>query len=104
MALDLSGLVKATAAPNAPAAAGTQVSLDSLATGLLSNIFNSASKGIDNLIDNKTRSQNTQPVPDLSAAAAAPNATSYLNASAFGVSLPILALGLGALALVLYKR
>lgn len=102
--MNLDQLVQATSKPDATGMGNTQVSLSDIANGFLSSIAKTAATGVQNLVDNKTRSQNTQPVPDLSAAAASPAASTYLNASAFGVSLPILVLGIGALAFVLYRR
>lgn len=82
---------------------GTQVSLSDIAGGLLQSIANSAAKRAENVI-NPARSSNTQPIPDLSAAAAKPAVSSFMESQAFGVSIPILLIGGGALIWLLVKR
>jgi len=89
---------------DAGASDGFQASLSDIASGFLQGIANAASRGIGNLVDNTTRSSNTQPTPDLSAAAAKPQVAAFVDAKAFGVSMPILILGVGALAFILIKR
>lgn len=81
-----------------------QASLSQIASGFLQNIANTAAQGVQNVVENKTRSSNTQPLPDLTAAAAKPQASTFLEASAFGVSAPILLVGVAALAFVLLRR
>ena len=83
---------------------GTQISLSQIANGLIQSVASSAARKADDLINNNTRSSNTQPVPDVTAAAAMPQVSSFTNAKAFGVSLPILAIGAAVLAFVLIKR
>lgn len=83
---------------------GGSLSLSDIAAGFLSNIAQSTSKGIANIIENKTRSSNTQPLPDLTAVAAKPQVSSFLDTKAFGVSLPILLVGAAALVGVLVLR
>lgn len=83
---------------------GNQLSLSEIASGFLSKIAGAAGDAVSGKITNATRSQNTQPVPDLSAAAAKPQVSSFLDAQPFGVSMPILLVGIGALAYIAFRR
>ena len=83
---------------------GAQASLDSILNGFISSVSASVAKGVSNVVENKTRSSNTAPVPDITAAAAMPQVSTFLNGQAFGVSMPILLIGVGALAFVLLRR
>lgn len=83
---------------------GAQLSLSSIAGSFLSSLAGSVAQGVNNVIDNKTRTQNAAPSPDIAAAAAKPQVTSFLNGSVGGVSLPILLIGAGALIFLAVRR
>ena len=101
-AINLGGLVNDPA--DTGGNSGSQLSLSDLASGVIQKIFNAAGDTAANAISNISRSQNTQPTPDLSAVAAKPQTASYLDSAPFGVSMPILVLGLGALAYIALRK
>lgn len=104
MALNLSSILDGSSATVTGGEGGvSQISLSGIASGFLQNIANSAASAVGNKI-NPPRSQNTQPTPDLTAAAARPAVSTFLDSSAFGVSTPILLVGVAALAFVLLRR
>jgi len=72
-------------------------SLSDIANGLLTGIAKSAAGAaqgaVEGSINNAPRSSNTAPTPDVAAAAARPGVSTFVNAKAFGVSIPILLVG-----------
>lgn len=80
---------------------GLSTSLSDIANGILRGVGSAVEQ---KLVSNITRSSNTEPLPDLSSAAANPKASTFLNGESFGVSMPLLLLGGGALVYLLAKR
>ena len=81
--------------------------LGQLAQGVVQSVAQNAAGAlvgrVEGAINNAPRTQNTAPVPDITASAANP-AASFVNAKPFGVSLPVLLIGVGALAFLLSPR
>lgn len=104
MSISPSQLVMASDLPQNSGEGGLLASLSDIANGVILNVANKAASRLEDSVGNAPRSSNTQPVPDITAAAATPAASSFLDAKAFGVSIPLLLLGAGALLIVLLKR
>lgn len=112
MTLTLDDIVDASpdtdvaAAPASPQGS-LSATLDQIASSTVTQIFQNAAGAAAGRIEgalNNPRSTVTQPAPDLSAAAAKPQAAVFLNSKAFGVSTPLLILGAAALIYILVKR
>lgn len=76
-------------------------SLEEIANGVINSVAKDAAGAlqgrIEGALNNAPRSSNTAPVPDVTAQAASPAVSTFIDAKPFGVSLPVLVIGAGAL-------
>lgn len=80
---------------------GITSTLSDLASSFLSGVSSAATDRVSSAI-NPTASQNSAPSPDYAAAAATPGATKVFNMAA--LSLPVILVGGGLLALLVLKK
>lgn len=103
--LTLDGMA-GTSAPSSNG--GFFADLSKIAEGVLVNVAQNAAGAlqgrVEGAINNAPRSSNTQPVPDVTAQAAIPSVSTFVDAKPFGVSLPVLVIGAGALLFLLAPR
>lgn len=87
---------------------GWLASLEELAQGVITSVAQSAAGALqgraEGVINNAPRSSNTAPVPDVTAQAATPSVSTFIDAKPFGVSLPVLVIGTGALLFLLVPK
>lgn len=94
--------------PANPEPNGFLASLSDLAESTITSIASSAAGALvgraEGAINNAPRSSNTAPVPDVTAAAASPGVSTFVDSKPFGVSLPVLLIGGAALLFLFAPR
>jgi hypothetical protein len=82
--------------------------LSDIASGFVVNLAQAGagalSGRVEGAINNAPRSSNTAPTPDVTAIAARPDVSTFTSATAFGVSLPLLLVGGGALLFLALRK
>lgn len=98
----------ATGSKDSQSSSSLFASLEDIASGVINSVAQSAAGALqgrlEGTINNAPRSSNTAPVPDVTAAAASPSVSTFVDAKPFGVSLPVLVIGSAALLFLLAPK